>query len=224
MTNMRRLLRHSAFAFGTCFVAIALLGSAPASAQTIIDEWARVKPPAPPELQPVTIDAKDTALLLLDFAGAQDPTKGPCNKNTKPRCLASIPAVQKLLAEARAKGLLVVYSLSGNSTTADIATATAPHATDPWVKSGADKFLGTDLEKILAGKGIKTVIVTGTASEGAVLVTATGAALRGMNVIVPVDGISSTDLYAEQYVAWHLTHAPGVAPKTTLTRIDMIKF
>jgi hypothetical protein len=36
--------------------------------------------------------------------------------------------------------------------------------------------------------------------------------------------MSSTEPYAEQYVAWHLTHAPGVAAKTTLTRIDMIGF
>ncbi|MGO4567184.1 hypothetical protein AB4Z52_19405 [Rhizobium sp. 2YAF20] len=45
-----------------------------------------------------------------------------------------------------------------------------------------------------------------------------------MNVIVPVDGMSSTDLYAEQYVAWHLTQAPGVSSKVTLTKIDMIEF
>jgi len=36
--------------------------------------------------------------------------------------------------------------------------------------------------------------------------------------------LSSTELYAEQYVAWHLTHAPGVAAKTTLTRTDVIGF
>jgi hypothetical protein len=36
--------------------------------------------------------------------------------------------------------------------------------------------------------------------------------------------MSSTELYAEQYVAWHLTHAPGVSQKTTLTRTDLIGF
>jgi nicotinamidase-related amidase len=216
--------RNAVFALGTCFATVAMLAPGSVSAQTIIDDWAKVKPPAPPELKPVTIDVKDTALLLLDFNGAQDPTKGPCNKNTKPRCLASIPAVRTLLTEARAKGMLTVYSLAGNNSVSDIATAIAPRATDPWVKSGPDKFVGTDLAKILADKGIKTLIVTGTASEGAVLDTATDAALKGMNIIVPVDGMSSTELYAEQYVAWHLTHAPGVAPRVTLTKIDMIKF
>ena len=80
------------------------------------------------------------------------------------------------------------------------------------------------MEKILADKGIKTVIAVGTASEGAVVNTATGAALLGLNVIVPVDGMSSVNPYAEQYVAWHLTHAPLVSAKVTLTRSDMIKF
>ena len=224
MIRFRKLSRNAVFALGTCCATVGVLAPGSVSAQTIIDDWAKVKPPAPPELKPVTVDVRDTALLLLDFNGAQDPTKGPCNKNTKPRCLASIPVVRKLLAEARAKGMLTVYSLAGNNTVADIATDIAPRATDPWVKSGPDKFVGTDLAKILADKGIKTLIVTGTASEGAVLDTATDAALKGMNIIVPVDGMSSTELYAEQYVAWHLTHAPGVAPRVTLTKIDMIKF
>ncbi len=52
------------------------------------------------------------------------------------------------------------------------------------VKSLADKFFKTDLEKILNDKGIKTVVVVGTAAQGAVLYTASQAAFRGMQVIV----------------------------------------
>src|SRR5215472_4810821 len=63
------------------------------------------------------------------------------------------------------------------------------------VQSGPDKFLNTDLAKILKDKGIQTVIVTGTASNGAVLFTGARAAFRGMNVIVPVDGMSAVEPY-----------------------------
>jgi nicotinamidase-related amidase len=224
MRNIRGLTYGTALAIGACLITAGLLASSSGSASTIIDDWANVTPPAPPELKQVAVDAKDAALLVLDFNGAQDPTKGPCNRNTKPRCLASIPNVKKLLDEARAKGVLVVYSVGGSGTAADIATDIAPQSTDPVVKSGPDKFVGTDLGKILADKAIKTVIVTGTTAEGAVLDTATDAALKGMNVIVPLDGMSASDLYPEQYVAWHLTHAPGVATKVTVTRSDMIKF
>lgn len=218
-------MRTATIAVAACLAALCATGTSSVSAQTIIEDWSKVTPPAPPELKPVAVDAPSTALLLLDFNGAQDPTKGPCNAKTKPRCLASVPRVQKLLADARAKGVFVVYSLGGAGTPQDIATDIAPLANDPVVKSGPNKFVGTNLDKLLDDKGIKTVIVTGTGSEGAVLDTATDAALRkGMNIIVPVDGMSSTELYAEQYVAWHLTHAPGVSAKVMLTKIEMIKF
>jgi nicotinamidase-related amidase len=219
------MIRLDRFGIG---LGLALLGtmstSGVASAQTIIDAWPEVKVPAAPTLKPVKADLATTALLVLDFNGAQDPTKGPCNSKTKPRCLASLPKVATLLSKARAEGMLVVFSLAGAGTPADIATVLAPKEGEPIVKSGPDKFVGTDLEKILAARGIKSVIVTGTAAEGAVLDTATDAALKGMSIILPVDGMSSTELYAEQYVAWHMVNAPGVSASTTLTALDMISF
>lgn len=185
--------------------------------QTIIDEWNTVKIPPAPQLKTVTIDAKTTAILLLDF------NKQTCNPERRPRCIASIPKVEKLLKEARVKGVLIVYSLSAGAQAGDIAKELAPQASDPIVTSGPDKFLNTDLEKILKEKGIKTVIVTGTAAHGAVLYTASGAALRGFNVIVPVDGMSAETLYPEQYTAWNLVNAPRISNVVTLTKIDMVQ-
>jgi len=51
-----------------------------------------------------------------------------------------------------------------------------------------------------------------------------GAAMRKLKIIVPVDGMSATDPYAEQYAAWHLVNGPGPGKQTTLTRISMIQF
>jgi hypothetical protein len=73
-------------------------GAVPASAQTIVDEWATVQAPKPPELKPVTLDPKTTALLVLDFV------KQTCNAERRPRCLTSVPKVQALLKLAREKG------------------------------------------------------------------------------------------------------------------------
>lgn len=81
--------------------------------------------------------------------------------------------------------------------------------------SGPDKFLRTDLEKILKERGIRTVITAGSASHGAVLYTASGAALRGLKVVVPVDGTAADNTYAEQYTAWHLVNAPRVGGQVT---------
>ena len=141
----------------------------PVHAGDIIAEWGSVKGPVAPALKPVTVDPKTTALLLLDFV-PHDPYCGP----GKPRCGATLPAMKQLLAKARANGATVVYSVAGKYEAADIAKDVAPAANDPTVKSKSDKFLNTDLEKILKEKGVQTVIVTGNSANGAVLYTGTG--------------------------------------------------
>ncbi len=196
-------------------IAVLLAVGSSAYAASVIDEWASVKAPPAPALKPVTADPKTTALLMLDFMNQ--------NCGQRPRCLATIPAMKKLVGDARAAKATVVYSLIRNTTPADVIKDVAPVAGEPSVLSGPNKFLGTDLEKILKDKGIKTVIVVGTAAHGAVLNTAAHAALLGMDVVVPVDGMSA-DPYAEQYTAWHLLNAPAIAPKVTLTKSDMVRF
>ena len=47
--------------------AVAALGAMPALANDVTTEWAGVKSPPVPELKPVTVDPKTTALLVLDF-------------------------------------------------------------------------------------------------------------------------------------------------------------
>jgi nicotinamidase-related amidase len=205
--------------------AVALLAAlGGARADTIIDEWARVKAPPAPSLQPAAVDPKTDALLLLDFNGHEAADSGPCSRAGRPRCIASLPGVRGALDAARAHGVFVVYSLGGAGTPADIWPEIAPKDGEPVVKSGPDKFIDTQLRELLAAKGIKRVIVTGTGAEGAVLATASDAAFHGMNVVIPVDGMSSSTLYAEQYVAWHMTHAPGVAQKTALTSLGQLRF
>lgn len=195
------------------------LAATSASAQHVIDEWDNVEPPAPPELEEVTIDSPETtALLMLDFMHSN------CNEERRPRCVASLPRMQQLLENARAAGVPVVYAIVGNSTTADIWEQVAPQEDEPWVQAGPDKFVDTELEQILADRGIETVITVGTAAHGAVLHTASSAALRGMQVIVPIDGISAEDLYFEQYVVHHLVNAPRIGGNVTLTTSDMIQF
>jgi nicotinamidase-related amidase len=194
------------------------LATAPARAGTVIDDWAGIKAPPPPELKTVTVDPSTTALLLLDFVHPI------CDPQKKPRCVASLPAMKKLLGEARANHVMVVYSTAGATTAKDIWADIAPMPGEPVVNSHPDKFQDTDLEKILKDKGIKTVIVTGVNANGAVLYTASDAALRGFKVIDPIDGSSAENEYIEQYVVYNFAHAPAISAATTLTRSDMIKF
>ncbi len=205
-------------------LAAVLAHAAPSRAQTIVDEWSSVKAPPPPELKAVTIDPKTTALLVMDLV------KPDCNTQKRPRCIASIPRIAKLIEAARGKGMMLVYTTFGTVPITDTLPEVAPKGNEPVVVSFVDKFIlgdkDTGLEKMLKDKGITTVISVGTAANGAVLYTSSAAALRGFNVIVPVDGMSGDgqNTYIEQYVAYNLTSAPIITPKITLTRIDMIKF
>lgn len=193
-------------------------GAASLYGENVVDAWKDVKAPPAPELKPVVLDKASTALLLLDF------NKQVCNNERRPRCIASIPAVSGLAEKVRGSGAAVVYSLTAGSVISDVAPALAAKSGEASVTSGPDKFFGTDLENILRQKGIKTVIITGTAAHGAVIYTASGAALRGFTVILPVDGLSAEGLYPEQYTVWHLLNAPRVSTQVTVTRTDMISF
>ena len=182
----------------------------------IIKVWKSIEPPPAPKLWPITIDPKSTALLVLDLQNNN------CNSERRPRCVACLTKIREFIFKARSKQIQVVYSLTSKGKVDDIRTEVAPLNEEPNVKSGVDKFFGTSLETILRDSGVLTVIMVGTAAEGAILHTAAGAALRGFKVVIPVDGISSSIPYAEQYTAWHLVNSPGTKKHTNLTRLDMI--
>ncbi len=183
------------------------------SDHTIIDEWNTVIAPPAPELKAVYIDPRSTALLILDMENSI------CNNH---RCIASISKINNLLTKAREVGMLIVYSLTHAGNVSDINYQLSPSPRDPIVKSNVDKFYKTDLENILQHNNIKNVIVTGYSANGAVLHTATAAAFRGYNVVVPVDGFSAANAYAEQYTAWHMLNSPGTRNRAVLTKTDFI--
>src|SRR5215470_9990047 len=84
---------------------VAALTASPAIAGDITTEWATVKPPPAPELKPATVEPKTTALLVLDLMKA--------NCGTRPRCIATVPNVKKLIEAARAHDMMVFYSMVG---------------------------------------------------------------------------------------------------------------
>ncbi len=206
------------------FVALllSLLPFSPARAmaeeKNLLDIWSEITPPPVVAAQPVHLDPESSALLILDIE------EWTCNAERRPRCPDSVPRIKDFLERAKAKGVGVVYSLTSKGTPQTILPGVQPVGDAPIVQSGVDKFYNTELEKILRDRAIKTVIIIGTAAEGAVLHTATGAALRGLQVVVPLDGMTSATLYAEQYTAWHLLNSPGTKGKVTLTLFTLIDF
>jgi nicotinamidase-related amidase len=207
--SLRTIVGTSALA---ALLALAPLAARPA---TVIDDWSTIATPAAPALQSVQVDPATTALLVLDFVGKI------CSG---PRCQAAVPGVAALLQAARANHVPVVYSFAFGTTMADTLPAVAPIGTEPAVQSGPDKFIGTDLQQILTSRGIKTVIVTGMTAQGAVLYTASHAALAGFKVVVPVDLAPAEVPFGQLVTVWQLANAPRVSAAVTLTRSDKITF
>jgi nicotinamidase-related amidase len=188
----------------------------------VISDWSTAAAPPPPELKEVTVDPSTTALLLLDIM------KGNCG--ARPRCVAAVPNIKRLHDQARAHNMVVWYSLvgsEGKATPEDIMDpAIKPRPGELYRQSGPDKFLGSTLQPTLRQAGIKTVIVCGNSFQGATVGTASGAAQRGYQVILPVDCSAGEDAYREQYATFHLAKGGPVivTSKVTITRSTMVKF
>lgn len=215
MSHMRTL-KYGALAL----VAMLMLAFSVASFAAdgdIVDQWDAVKPPPKPELKPVTLPASTTALLILDMT-----KRGGCGQ--RPRCAASAPAVARMQDAARAAGMLLWYTMGDPKDAID--PVIQPKEGEYQGLGGPDKFMGSDLDQKLKAHNIKTVVICGSSFQGVGIGTGSAAAVRGYDVVVPVDCMSSEDLYDEQYSAWHLYKGgPNqVTRKVTLTRTTMVKF
>jgi nicotinamidase-related amidase len=193
-------------------------GTDPVHAADIIADWPSVKLPPPPELKPVTLEGKTTALLVLDVMKE--------NCGVRPRCPATVPKIKALLERARAAGALVAYTLPNGGSIIDPSIAPLEGEVVEQKPGGPDKFLGSDLDQRLKARGIKTVIITGTSAQGVGIGTGSASAQRGYYVIYPIDGVASESAFQELYAAWHMAGGgPPVTTKwVTVTRIDLIQF
>ena len=189
-------------------------------AQSIIEEWDSIKAPPPPvdKIKPVQIDPQKTALLSLDW------NRNTCTADKRVRCFKTIPKIEKLLAEARSRNMVVVHGLAGSMKASDILDSVAPKGDEPIVTGKGDKFTGSDLEKMLKDKGVDTVIIVGTSANSAVMYTAFGAAVRGFRPIVPIDGMPADTAYQEQFAIWQIANGSQLNSTAVLTRTDLIKF
>ena len=160
MSNTRTLLRCAA----TAAVVLILAFATWASAADILDDWANVKPPPPPELKAVTLDGATTAILIMDMNQIQ------CAKN--PRCAASTTAIKRIHDLGRPAGAMFWYSIPGdNAKPSDMEAVGVGKGYIPldgeWEPiNGPDKFRGSNLEDKLKARGIKTAIICGHSFQG----------------------------------------------------------
>ena len=169
----------------------------------------------------LALDPASTALLVVDMQNDFCHRDGYYANNGRPAApiAAAIEPIAELLAAARTSGLRTIFTRIVYETTADLADAhgVRPAA---WSGSGVrlqrgswgaeivdelrplpgelvlDKpaysaFYRTDAEQLLRAAGIRTVLITGTVAYACVLHTAFDAFVRGFDVVLVEDAVSS---------------------------------
>ena len=180
--------------------------------------------PAIPAPVAVEVPVAGAALLVLDI------TNTVCDP--RPSCVSSLPKIANLVKKARDAKVQVIYSTTTAAGTL-IRPEVAAQSGDVTVAGRADKFFGTNLEKILTDAKIQNAVVVGSASNGAVLYTVFGLNLRGITVVVAQDGISAEPEFPTTVARWQLLNEPGFTNAdnkplakgfVTLSTTDLITF
>jgi nicotinamidase-related amidase len=178
--------------------------------------------PILPKPEPVTVDAHQTAVLVLDGSQRWGNPELPCNR--------LIPAMPKFLDRARAVGLPIIYTVSfRNKGTPEgqVYTGLNRRPNEPVIyPDGFDKFTGGELQSYLNLFNVDTLIITGYRSNISVLNTATKAT-RELNytAIIPIDAMAAKTDYEQEYTLFHFTVLPAqAADRFRFTLLDMIQF
>lgn len=156
----------------------------------------------------VVADPTTTAVLVGDM---QVDFVRPDGKLSVPGAEATVEPIVGLMRSAREHGMRVFYTQDTHypgdpefdqwgehclygSDGWEIIEELAPNPMDVVVrKRRYDGFYGTTLDHDLRLAGVETLICTGTVANICVLYTASGAATRWYDVILPVDTISALD-------------------------------
>jgi nicotinamidase-related amidase len=181
--------------------------------------WAQ-EGPNRPEAKPLTLDTKTTAILVLDLNARCDDPKQVCSKITAP--------LGDFLDKARTAGVPIIYSVSASAKGKPLGELAVPlkrKETEPVIYPDAfDKFFGGELQAFLKDKGAKTLIITGSATNNAVLYTATTAArMHRYSIVIPMDGVNTNTKYEQEYALHQFTVLPSEANKLfQFTNLSMI--
>ena len=161
----------------------------------------------------VSVDPRTTALIIVDMQNDFVKRGGALVVET---AAATIPAIQRLLTLARAKGMKVFFTQDTHEEGDIEFPIWGPHVlrgTWGWQivdelaprpgervieKLRYDGFFGTPLDHELRLAGIQSVIVCGTVANICVLHTAGSAALRGYRVVLLIDAISAITPFDQQ--------------------------
>jgi len=160
--------------------------------------------------------------LVLDLNARCNDPKQVCSKITAP--------LGDFLDQARAAGVPIIYTVSAaarGKPIGELATALRRKESETVIyPDGFDKFFGGDLQAFFKDKGAKTLIITGSSTNAAVLYTATTAArMYRYSIVIPMDGVNAATRYEHEYAIHQFTVLPSQANKRfEFTMLSMISF
>ena len=178
--------------------------------------------PNRPEPVALKLDGKTTVVLVLDLSARCEEPKEVCSLLMEP--------VGKFLARAREAQVPVIYTVSaaGKGTVlGEVAQPLKRKATEPVLSPDAfDKFMGGELKTELDKHLCRSLVIVGSATNFAVLYTATTAArVHRYEVVIPLDGVNAKGQYEHEYALHQLTILPAAANKQfRFTKLKMIEF
>ena len=184
--------------------------------------WAAQEGPNRPEPKPLNLDSKSTAILVLDLNARCDDPKQVCSKITAP--------LGNFLDKARAAAVPIIYTVSAAGKGKPLGQLAAPlrrkESESVIYPDGFDKFFGGELQAFLKDKGAKTLIITGSSTNAAVLYTATTAArMYRYSIVIPMDGVNAVTRYEHEYAIYQFTVLPSEANKLfQFTNLSLISF
>ena len=209
--------------FLTCGLALALCtGTAHAQSG---GKMQTLQMPAMPDPARVTLNAKTTALLVLDYV------EEICA--TQPKCKGQmLPAMTPFMGQVRKAGLTVAYGTRAQNMAHWLKEVAPAEGDIKIVNTAQDRFYNTDLDKALKAKGITTLIIVGWKISGSVTYTSVAAMIRDYTVVIPVDTTTASSDY-ETAIGFYnvlnsgnanLANQPLKAKSVTLSRTDLIAF
>lgn len=157
-------------------------------------------------LPKVFLDPRITALIVVDM---QVDFVSPKGKLFVPEAPKTIPAIRSLITKARKARIPVIFTQDWHRADdpefsiwpahavegtrgAQVVPELKPMAKDYYIRKRTyDAFFSTDLDLLLRQKSILNLVISGTVSNICVLHTAGSARLRGYEIIVADDAISS---------------------------------
>ena len=178
--------------------------------------------PNRPQPEPLRLDSKTTAIVVLDLSARCENPNEVCARLMEP--------LAEFLETARRASVPILYTISaaGRGTPlGDVAAPLKRRQSEPVLYPDAfDKFMGGELKTELTKCNCQSLIITGSATNFAVLYTATTAArIYRYDVVIPLDGVNARRQYEHEYAIHQMTILPASAHKQfRFTKLEMIEF